>query len=93
MKFDTDLQTKINGTNTLLVWKTSTYPRPDPARPDYSAWRYLGQRSHLADLNAAARLAVRRMNVTIIDQTVQLEAFGRPDVYLRDDHHVKVIAA
>ena len=61
-----------------------------PTRAGWNEYEKLGQRSHLAELNAAARLTAERMGVPVIDQAIMMEGFGRPEEYTLDNHHVKV---
>lgn len=88
---DVLLQDLLKVTATILVWRTTAYPRMHPTRLGWNEYEKLGQRSHLAELNAAARLTAERLGVPVIDQALMMEGFWRPEEYTLDNHHVKVV--
>ena len=82
------VQEIVNGTGTLIAWRTTAYPQLHATKTGWHEYMKLGQRSHLAELNSAARHTAARLGVPLVDLAVMMEAFIGNE-HLSDNHHVK----
>ena len=81
-------QEVVNGTGTLIAWRTTAYPQLHATKTGWHKYLKLGQRSHLAELNSAGRHTAARLGVPLVDLAAMMEVFSGNE-HLSDDHHVK----